>query len=74
VHRLAADYAPVLNDLPTLDPIPIRWLHLTLQGIGFTDELDRADVDAIADATRDRCATLAPSTITLGPTGWTPKH
>jgi 2'-5' RNA ligase len=68
VHRLAADYAPVLNDLPTLDPIPARWLHLTLQGIGFTDEVNRADVDAIADAAQDRCATLAPFTITLGPT------
>ncbi|MGH3837948.1 MAG: 2'-5' RNA ligase family protein [Pseudonocardiaceae bacterium] len=67
VHRLAADYAPVLNDLPTLDPIPIRWLHLTIQGIGFTDEVDRADVDAIADAARDRSAALAPFTITLGP-------
>ena len=67
VHRLAADYTPVLNDLPTLDPIPARWLHLTLQGIGFTDEVNRADVDAIADAAQDHCATLAPFTITLGP-------
>ncbi len=67
VHRLAADYAPVLDDLPTLDPIPVRWLHLTMQGIGFTDEVSRADVDAVADAARHRCAALAPFTITLGP-------
>ncbi len=67
VHRLAADYAPILHDLPTLDPIPVRWLHLTMQGIGFTDEVDRADVDAIAEAARDRCAELAPFTIILGP-------
>jgi 2'-5' RNA ligase len=67
VHQLAADYAPVLNDLPTLDPVSVRWLHLTMQGIGFTDEVDRDDVDAIADAVRDRCAALAPFTITLGP-------
>jgi hypothetical protein len=59
VHRLAADYASVLSDLPTLDPIPVRWLHLTMQGIGFTDEVDRADVDAIADAARDHCAAIA---------------
>jgi hypothetical protein len=59
VHQLAADYAPVLNDLPTLDPVPVRWLHLTMQGIGFTDEVDRADVDAITDAARDRCAAIA---------------
>jgi 2'-5' RNA ligase len=67
VHQLAAHYAPVLDDLPTLDPIPVRWLHLTMQGISFTDEVDRTDVDAIAHAAQDRCATLAPFTIALGP-------
>jgi 2'-5' RNA ligase len=67
VHQLAGDYAPMLEDLPTLDPIPVRWLHLTMQGIGFTDDVDRADVDAIVAAARDRCAELAPFTITLGP-------
>lgn len=66
-HQIAADYAPMLKGLPTLDPIPVRWLHLTMQGIGFTDEVDRADVDAIVTAARDRCAELAPFTITLGP-------
>ncbi|HEY2763552.1 MAG TPA: hypothetical protein VGJ13_05995 [Pseudonocardiaceae bacterium] len=44
--HLAADYAPVLNELPILDPIPVRWLHLTMQGIGSTDEVDRAEVTA----------------------------
>lgn len=57
----------MLEDLPTLDPIPVRWLHLTMQGIGFTDEVDRADVDAIVAAARDHCAELAPFAITLGP-------
>jgi len=66
-HQLAADYAPVLDDLPTLDPVPVRWLHLTMQGIGFTDEVDRADIDAIVAAARNRCAAMAPFTITLGP-------
>jgi 2'-5' RNA ligase len=67
VHRLAADYAPVLEGLSTLDPIPPQWLHLTMQGIGFTDAVDRGDVDAIVHATRKRCSQLAPFTITLGP-------
>jgi 2'-5' RNA ligase len=66
-HQLAADYTPMLKDLSTLDPIPVRWLHLTMQGIGFTDEVDRADVDTIVAAVRDRCTELAPFTITLGP-------
>ena len=67
VHQLAADYAPMLKDLSTLDLIPVRWLHLTMQGIGFTDEVDRADVGAIVDAARSRCTELAPFTVTLGP-------
>lgn len=66
-HQLAADYAPVFGDLPILDPIPVRWLHLTMQGIGFTDEVDRTDIDAIVAAARDRCAAVAPFRITLGP-------
>lgn len=67
VHRLAADYAPVLDHLPTLDPVPVRWLHLTMQGVGFTDSVDRVDVDAIVRAARGRCAGLAPFTVVLGP-------
>lgn len=67
VHRLAADYAHVLADLPALDPIPTCWLHLTMQGVGFTDVVGRADVDAITAAAQQRCAELAPFTITLGP-------
>ncbi|MDU0294830.1 2'-5' RNA ligase family protein [Saccharothrix longispora] len=66
-RRLVAAYAPVLDRLPQLDPVPLRWLHLTLQGIGFTDEVDRRDVDDIVSAARKRCADLEPFTVTLGP-------
>ncbi|GAA1313672.1 2'-5' RNA ligase family protein [Saccharothrix xinjiangensis] len=65
-QRLVSDYAPVLDRLPQLDPVPARWLHLTLQGIGFTDEVDRHDVDDIVNAARKRCAELEPFTVTLG--------
>lgn len=67
ITRLANDYAAALADLPVYDPIPIRWLHLTLQGIGFTDEIARHDVDQIVERARDHCAQLAPFTITIGP-------
>ncbi|WHT23396.1 2'-5' RNA ligase family protein [Crossiella sp. CA-258035] len=66
-QRLVADYEPVLALLPVLDPIPVRWLHLTLQGIGFTDEVARDDVDRIVAAAQRRCAELEPITATLGP-------
>ncbi|GAA3885281.1 hypothetical protein GCM10022243_57630 [Saccharothrix violaceirubra] len=64
--RLVADYAPVLAGLPQLDPVPARWLHLTLQGVGFTDETDRAEVDRVVEAARGRCAGLEPFTVTIG--------
>ncbi|MFD9734631.1 2'-5' RNA ligase family protein [Umezawaea sp. NPDC059074] len=66
-QRLVSDYAPALAALPMLDPVPVRWLHLTLQGIGFTDEVDRADVDRIVRAARERCAALEPFTVIIGP-------
>ncbi|MFT7837706.1 2'-5' RNA ligase family protein [Saccharothrix sp. BKS2] len=66
-RRLVAEYAPILDRLPRLDRVPARWLHLTLQGIGFTDEIDRRDVDDIVEAARTRCAELEPFTVTLGP-------
>ncbi|OKI15535.1 hypothetical protein A6A25_13905 [Saccharothrix sp. CB00851] len=65
--RLVADYAPALTELPQLDPVPARWLHLTLQGIGFTDEIDRHDVDRIVAAAAKRCSGLEPFTVTIGP-------
>lgn len=67
VHQLATDYADLFSELPTLDPVPVRWLHLTVQGVGFADEVNRADLDRIVDAAQDHCAALAPFTITLGP-------
>jgi 2'-5' RNA ligase len=65
--RLVADYAPVLAELPMLDPVPLRWLHLTMQGVGFTDEVSRSDVDRIVSAAQKRCAELEPFTVTIGP-------
>jgi 2'-5' RNA ligase len=65
--ELVEAYAPALSQLPTLDPVPLRWLHLTMQGIGFTDEVDRNDVDRIVSAAQKRCAQLEPFTVTIGP-------
>lgn len=65
--QLAADYAPALEGLPVYDPIPPQWLHLTTQGVGFTDEIDRGDLNAIVEAVQRRLAQLEPFTITIGP-------
>ena len=36
-----------MQGLGVYDPVPLRWLHLTMQGIGFTDEVPRAQVHDI---------------------------
>ncbi len=48
-------------------PVPGRWLHLTAQGVGFTDTVTDADIAAIIAAARDRLAAVEPPTGTVGP-------
>ncbi|ONH55450.1 hypothetical protein CcI49_28415 [Frankia sp. CcI49] len=66
VAELAGHYRAAL-DLPGLDPVPDEGLHLTMQGIGFTDEVTDADLAAIVEAARVRLACLAPFDVELGP-------
>ncbi|GLZ29382.1 hypothetical protein Lesp02_15720 [Lentzea sp. NBRC 105346] len=66
-HRLVDGYASALAELPSIDPIPTEWLHLTLQGVGFADEVDRGDLDRIIAAAEKRCSELRPFTVTIGP-------
>jgi 2'-5' RNA ligase len=67
VHDLAAAYQARLAGLPDLDMIPARWLHLTTQGVGFTDEVTDDEVAAIVAATRERLKGFGPQHVTLGP-------
>jgi 2'-5' RNA ligase len=53
--------------LPVLDPVPAEGLHMTLQGVGFTDEVSDDDIGAIVERARVRCARLAPFEVTFGP-------
>jgi 2'-5' RNA ligase len=42
-------------------------MHLTMQGVGFTDEVERSEVEKLVEATRRRCADVEPFTVTIGP-------
>jgi 2'-5' RNA ligase len=66
LHELVKSYQKVLAPLPGLDAIPIRWLHLTMQGIGFTDEVAPQDAADIAEAARKRLATCQPVSLSIG--------
>lgn len=66
VQEQAKAYQDAIH-LDFLDPVPMSGLHLTMQGVGFTDEIDRSEVEALIDATRKECAALAPFQLCVGP-------
>jgi hypothetical protein len=65
VQRLAAEARERLAGFPALDPVPGRWLHLTTQGVGFTDEVGDGDLMAITAAARDRLLVVRGAEITV---------
>ncbi|MEV1321278.1 2'-5' RNA ligase family protein [Micromonospora arborensis] len=66
VDELAGQYRSLLSSQPSLDVIPNRWLHLTMQGIGFVQDVAAEDIDAIVAAAENRCAHLAPLNLAIG--------
>jgi 2'-5' RNA ligase len=65
VHRLIESCQQRLAAINGLDPIPSQWLHLTVQGIGFTDEVEAGVVDQIATAAAERCASLPAFEVSI---------
>ncbi|MEU7172815.1 2'-5' RNA ligase family protein [Micromonospora tulbaghiae] len=47
LYRLADSYRSALTAAPPATLIPDQWLHLTMQGIGFTDETNDETLAAI---------------------------
>jgi 2'-5' RNA ligase len=73
LHELVSAYQSALISLPGLDLIPERWLHLTMQGIGFTDEVSEREIANIADAARKRLANQRTVSLTVGPASVDPE-
>jgi 2'-5' RNA ligase len=73
VHRIAADYRRALAEVPGLDLVPDRWLHLTMQGLGFVQDVSDADVAAIVDAARARLAAVPAFEVTFDRPSVTPE-
>jgi 2'-5' RNA ligase len=67
MQALAESAQDRLTGLPGLDLIPEQWLHLTMQGVGFTDEVSDADLSKIITAARTRIAAVPPATVKIGP-------
>jgi 2'-5' RNA ligase len=73
LHELVSAYQTALSPLPGLDLIPARWLHLTMQGIGFTDEVSEREIADIADAARKRLVNQRPVSLVIGPASVDPE-
>jgi 2'-5' RNA ligase len=56
--RLVNEYQRALASFSGLDLIPRQWLHLTVQGIGFTSATMTDDVEHILKAAQRRLAAL----------------
>jgi 2'-5' RNA ligase len=63
LRELVAGYQQALTGLQGIDLIPPQWLHLTMQGIGFTDEIDAAELAALAHALTAELATIESPTV-----------
>ena len=48
VLALAERLRPTIDAAPSLEPVPPEWLHLTMNGIGFTDEVSPARLEDVA--------------------------
>ena len=57
---VVAAYQRELSALPGLDLVERRWLHVTVQGVEFSDRFDAVHMPAFLAALRDHLAELPP--------------
>jgi 2'-5' RNA ligase len=66
LHRLVERYHEALAPFPGLEPVPVPWLHLTMQGVGFASDVSTEDTARIEEAARERLANLSAPALTFG--------
>lgn len=54
-------------DLPYLDLIPTAGLHMTVQGVGFADEITHTEAAEVADRAHQLCLDTTSFPLTIGP-------
>lgn len=66
LHRLVSNLQQRLSGLPGLDHIPARWLHLTVQSVGYTDEISDHTLHEVVDSVRSRVARIPAFDVEFG--------
>lgn len=66
IQQMARTCQQRLSGLPGLDLVPIRWLHMTTQIIGFTDEITDLEIKQMTATATERLRHLDPVTLSFG--------
>ncbi len=67
LSRQAEQVQAHLRDVSRVDVVPLPWLHLTLDDVGFVDELTSDQITTVVRAAREAVAGWVPPAMTLGP-------
>ncbi|MEJ1105470.1 MULTISPECIES: 2'-5' RNA ligase family protein [unclassified Kribbella] len=54
-----------IEGMPGLDPIPREWLHITMQGLAFVDDISPEDLASVVKTTRATLAQIQPFSLTF---------
>jgi 2'-5' RNA ligase len=63
LRKLVNEYQYALRDLPGFDLVPLEWMHILVQEVGFTDEIDESRIQSLLDAARSRLTEVLPLTL-----------
>ncbi|WP_184728835.1 2'-5' RNA ligase family protein [Saccharopolyspora phatthalungensis] len=63
LRKLVNDYQYALRDLPGFDLVPLEWMHILVQEIGFTDQVHQSRIEPLLEAARTRLASVPPLTL-----------
>ncbi len=67
LSRRAEQVRACLGDVASVDVVPPAWLHLTLDDVGFADEVGPVQVEQVVASARASVAGWRPAPLTLGP-------
>jgi 2'-5' RNA ligase len=65
LHDLVTAYHRALAPLPGLDLVTLEWLHLTVQGVGYREELTDTQLDAVTTAVQAELAAMPAFDLTF---------
>ncbi|WP_381793754.1 2'-5' RNA ligase family protein [Streptomyces niveus] len=66
LHEIARQHQDTLSEIPNLDPVPLEWLHLTVQGVGFVGEIGEGEIARVIEEARLNLVELDNLNLTFG--------